>query len=118
MIVDNVYIIENHDSALEIWRNNRVYDDILVHVDAHLDYVSLKDTYYINIGNYVTYAIKENLFRKFYWVVPDIFWEDFTYGKMIVSQLPNCFEVIDINEKMIRLKKHGIFSWGTCNYWN
>ena len=104
MIVDNVYIIENHDSALEIWRNNRVYDDILVHVDAHLDYVSLKDTYYINIGNYVTYAIKENLFRKFYWVVPDIFWEDFTYGKMIVSQLPNCFEVIDINEKMIRLK--------------
>lgn len=104
--MENVHLIENHDKALEIWHDNGVYEDILVHIDAHLDYVSVKDAYYINIGNYLTYAIRENLFRKFYWVVPDIFWKDFSYGKMIIQKLPRCFEVDDMNDKMIRLKNN------------
>lgn len=102
--MNNVYIIENHDMALEIWLNNGVCAGTLIHVDAHFDYVPSKDAHYINIGNYLTYAVLGKLFKKIYWVVPDIFWKDLGYTQIIIDQLPHCFEVIDINEKTIRLK--------------
>lgn len=90
--------------ALEIWHNEEVYNGILIHIDAHLDYVSLKESYYINIGNYLAHAVSKNFFKKVYWVVPDILWKNSIYTKMIISQLPRCFEVIDIDEKVIKLK--------------
>ena len=102
--MNNLHIIENHDMALEVWRNHGVFNSILMHVDAHFDYVSLKDSYYVNIGNYLVYALSEKRFKKIYWVVPDVFWKDSTYAEKIINQLPQCFKTIDVSEQTIKLK--------------
>lgn len=36
--MNNIFIIEDHDQALKIWRNNKVKSVDLVHIDAHLDF--------------------------------------------------------------------------------
>lgn len=102
--MNDVYIVDNHDMALGIWQNHRICDGTLIHVDAHFDYVTLKDCYYISIGNYLTHAVSEKIFRKVYWAVPDYFWKDSAYAQIIISQLPHSFEVVDINEKTIKLR--------------
>ncbi len=36
--MNNIYLIENHDEALRIWRQKGIEDIDLVHIDAHIDY--------------------------------------------------------------------------------
>ena len=35
---DNVFIFENHDEALKVWREKKVKNLDLVHLDAHIDF--------------------------------------------------------------------------------
>jgi len=36
--MNNICIIEDHDRALKIWKDNKVKSVDLVHVDAHVDF--------------------------------------------------------------------------------
>lgn len=79
--------MENHDEAYRVWRDAGVRQKILVHIDAHDDLVWMPDRAAINIANFICPALKENLVREVFWVVPDQTWEDASSRKPLVRRL-------------------------------
>lgn len=99
----NVFLMENHNQALLLWRKTGQKNRILVHIDRHFDFVNIldkdpagllearsiadfkkmaKNNFFwnlsgrkkdalVHIGNYIYPAVKENIVREFYWIVPD-----------------------------------------------
>lgn len=65
-----VYQIENHDEAYQIWKNNGVQNAVLVHIDAHKDFINDKCDY-ITIGNFLNYALDDEIINSIVWIVPD-----------------------------------------------
>ena len=74
---DRIFKFENHDAAYYLWRDGRVSERILLHIDAHHDMYApwRNDDRYITIANYILPALQENLVREVVWVVPDETWE-------------------------------------------
>ncbi len=101
--MSRVYLIEDHDEALRVWRRKKAKDLSLVHLDAHMDFDfhaarPLLETFHeaqsveelknglehslaflrfeqdfskqTHIGNYIYPAMREEMVRDFYWVVP------------------------------------------------
>ena len=101
--MSEVYLIEDHNEALDIWRRRNIRGLDLVHIDAHIDFGfypvrpiktiladarSLKELTarleqnilflryedsldkQANIANYIYPAIRENIVKDFYWVIP------------------------------------------------
>jgi len=62
--------MENHDEAYYLWREQGVRNTTLVHVDAHHDMWPANDGP-VNVGNYVSRAIRDGIVGDIYWVVPD-----------------------------------------------
>src|SRR5262249_44075429 len=73
--VERVILMENHDAAYHVWREARVCQRILVHIDAHHDMWCVKDGTPITIANFIAPALKEDLIREVFWVVPDDSWQ-------------------------------------------
>ncbi len=73
--IERVFVMENHDQAYRIWRNAGAKSRILIHIDAHHDMWWAEDTASIHIANFVCLALKENIAREVFWVVPDASWE-------------------------------------------
>jgi tetratricopeptide (TPR) repeat protein len=69
--LDNLHVMENHDQAWHIWREAGVKRRVLVHVDAHHDMWWIDDNRYITIANFICPALKEDVVREMYWIVPD-----------------------------------------------
>jgi len=95
-----VFVVEEHDEALRIWRRNRIKKVDLVHVDSHIDFrvfqakpfetifrqaknlktlksdleynlaYRKKFSKHANPGNYIYLAMQEDLVGDFYWVIP------------------------------------------------
>lgn len=64
--------MENHDGAYLVWKDAGVREKILVHVDAHHDDLSwLADRSSLNIGNFISQALKEGIVREIFGVVTD-----------------------------------------------
>ncbi|MDP8259994.1 MAG: tetratricopeptide repeat protein [Candidatus Gygaella obscura] len=42
MVNKKIFLIENHDSALKVWKDNRIKCCNLVHIDAHIDWNFIK----------------------------------------------------------------------------
>jgi tetratricopeptide (TPR) repeat protein len=87
--------MENHDAAYHTWRDAGVRQRILVHIDAHHDMWGIKDGTPITIANFICPALKEDLVREVFWVVPDASWETarargalFRHLKAIVKGYP------------------------------
>jgi tetratricopeptide (TPR) repeat protein len=70
----NIFFIENHDEAYPIWRASGFKERILIHIDAHDDLEWISDNDSIDIGNFICPALKEDIVREVYWVVPDQTW--------------------------------------------
>jgi len=70
-----IRLMENHDGALRIWREAGVRDRILVHIDAHHDMWWLESDDSLSIANFLCAALKEQIVRELYWVVPDATWQ-------------------------------------------
>jgi tetratricopeptide (TPR) repeat protein len=83
--VDRVFLMENHDHAYHLWKEAGFRDRILVHIDAHHDMWWLDDIRSLSIANFVCQAIKDEIVREIYWVVPDQTW-DTSQGRTAVRR--------------------------------
>jgi len=66
-----VFPIENHDDACRIWRDAGVKRRVLIHIDAHHDMWWIADARSLTIASFICMALREELVRDVYWVVPD-----------------------------------------------
>ncbi|MBC5766458.1 tetratricopeptide repeat protein [Ramlibacter albus] len=87
-----VHLMENHDSAYQVWHDAGVRGRVLVHIDAHHDLYGrwvLKDggRSRINIANFVYAAIEEGCFGEIWWVVPDATWSTAKQRRDVVKEL-------------------------------
>ncbi len=80
-----VFLIENHDEAYQLWREAGVQRRILIHVDAHHDMWWLRDGARVTIANFISPALREDVVREVYWVVPDQTWGSATNRRHVVS---------------------------------
>jgi len=71
---DVIHLMENHDRAYELWSEGGMHQRTLVHIDAHHDMVWAEDRAGLSIANYICFALKEQIVREVYWVVPDHTW--------------------------------------------
>ena len=65
--------MENHDEAYHIWRDSGLQQRILVHIDAHDDMHWTDQA--TSIANFICPALKEDLVREVYWVIPTQNWQ-------------------------------------------
>ena len=74
---DRIFKFENHDQAYYVWRDRRLSERILLHIDAHHDmYVPWRnEDLSITIANFVLPALRDNVVREVVWTVPDETWE-------------------------------------------
>lgn len=70
-----VFVMENHDEAYRVWRQAGVRRRVLVHIDAHHDMWWKSDATPVHIANFLCPALREDLVRELYWVVPDASWQ-------------------------------------------
>ena len=67
--------MEHHDEAYHVWREARLGNRTLLHVDAHHDLWWFDTAGALNIANFVCQALKDGLVGRIYWVVPDPTWQ-------------------------------------------
>ena len=67
--------MENHDEAYRIWRASGKSKKTLVHIDAHDDLWWTADQDNINIANFISLGLRDEIIREIFWVVPDQTWE-------------------------------------------
>jgi hypothetical protein len=86
----SIHLMEDHDSALEIWRGAGVRGQTLVHYDGHLDFYWIKpgpEGESVHIGNFIEPAIREGIVSRFYWVVPDPYWKSALERRRVAKTL-------------------------------
>lgn len=71
---NHITLMENHDEAYHIWRAAEVKQRVLIHIDAHEDSWWVPDAASPTIANFICPALKEDLVKEVYWVVPDQTW--------------------------------------------
>lgn len=74
--IQQLHLMENHDQSYHLWRDAGFRNRILVHIDAHHDMWWLEDRRFLTIANFVCPALREQIVREVYWVVPDGTWEN------------------------------------------
>ena len=82
-----IVVMENHDEAYGVWRAAGFQDKVLVHIDAHDDLSWAPDLSALNIGNFISLALKEGMIRAVFWVVPDQTWESSNTRKPLLRRL-------------------------------
>lgn len=87
--IDRCFVMENHDEAYRIWHNAGVRQKILIHFDAHHDMWWLKDGAPITYANFICAALREDIVREIFWVVPDRTWESSRRRKAVIRHLRN-----------------------------
>ena len=85
--LDQLFLLENHDEVLRIWRDAGVYQRILVHIDAHHDMWWVDDEADVNIGNFISLALRQGLLREVFWVVPDAAFENAKATKPVLKHI-------------------------------
>ena len=73
--IHRVFMMENHDDAYHIWRDAGVKQRVLIHIDAHHDMWWVTDANSITIANFICPALKDDIVREIFWVVPDLTWK-------------------------------------------
>jgi tetratricopeptide (TPR) repeat protein len=79
--------MENHDEAYGVWRAAGFQDKVLVHIDAHDDLSWAPEPGALNIGTFISLALKEGIIRAVFWVVPDQTWESSKTRKPLLRRL-------------------------------
>ena len=70
-----VFLMENHDEAYRVWRDQGVKKKILIHIDAHHDMWWIPEKTPTTIANFICPSLREDMVREVFWVVPDQTWE-------------------------------------------
>lgn len=85
-----IFLIENHHQAYLIWKKLKLKKITLFHFDAHHDceinYLSIKKEKYIQINNFISNALNNNIINTFYWIIPGFF-EEFQSNYLRLIQL-------------------------------
>lgn len=79
--------MENHDEAFFVWRNAGVKDRVLVHIDAHHDMWWIPNQTAMTIANFICPALRQDMVREMFWVVPDGAFENAKSRKPVLRHL-------------------------------
>jgi len=101
--VDRLSLMENHDHAYHIWREAAVRQRVLVHIDAHHDMRWIKDNISVTIANFICPALKEDIVKEVFWVVPDPTWETRSHRRSVVRHLKDITKKYPGGRQAIRL---------------
>lgn len=98
-----IFKIDNHDQSYQIWKDNNIKNSIVIHIDAHMDFVT--GTYsYMFIGNYLNYAFDEQIINTMVWVIPDpSFLDEFILDNLIETSA-DYFKLVFKSKDMVLLK--------------
>lgn len=77
----NLQIVNNHNEALICWRNMKIKDVIIIHIDSHHDIY--RERPFVWIDNYLIQAVKENITKEIYLVIPNSFFSNERLNKYI-----------------------------------
>jgi hypothetical protein len=90
--IDRVFMMENHDDAYHIWCKAGVKQRVLIHIDAHHDMWWVTDANSITIANFICPALKDDIVREIFWVVPDLTWKTSRSRRPILHHVRNIAE--------------------------
>ncbi|OGG26943.1 hypothetical protein A2960_02240 [Candidatus Gottesmanbacteria bacterium RIFCSPLOWO2_01_FULL_39_12b] len=69
-----IFLIEDHHMAYFLWKKNNFNNQLLVHIDAHIDFHVNQlidvDISHLNVGNFIYQSAKEKIVSELYWVIP------------------------------------------------
>ncbi|NGP46776.1 hypothetical protein G4V62_18190 [Bacillaceae bacterium SIJ1] len=65
-----IHVIDDHDEAYYIWKENNISKATLLHIDAHSD---IQDEKELHIGSFIRHAINTNIVNSYYWIIPKDF---------------------------------------------
>ena len=82
-----IFVLENHDEAFYIWRDVKVTQRVLVHIDAHHDMWWINDGANITIANFICPALKQEFVREVIWVVPSATFANPKNMRSLVAQV-------------------------------
>lgn len=82
-----VAVMENHDRAYALWRERGEKQRLLLHLDAHHDVWWMPKPGLVSIANFICPALKEDLVREVYWIVPDATWQTASGRRAVVRHL-------------------------------
>jgi tetratricopeptide (TPR) repeat protein len=99
----NVHVMENHDQAWHLWRAGGLKNRVLVHVDAHHDMWWIDDTGPITIANFICAALKEDIVREMYWVVPDGALKNAAARRALLRQVKSVARSYKADRRLIRV---------------
>jgi tetratricopeptide (TPR) repeat protein len=85
--VGRLCLMENHHQAYGFWRDRDARHKVLVHLDAHHDMWWTSDAQLISIANFLCPALKDDVIREIYWIVPDRTWETAKSRKAVARHL-------------------------------
>ncbi len=91
-LTDHVHLVENHDEVYHLWGSSGMKHRVLIHIDAHHDLGWFADPNHMDIANFIWPALKENIVREFFWVVPDPAWETPESRKSVIRHLKKITE--------------------------
>jgi tetratricopeptide (TPR) repeat protein len=80
-------VMENHDAAYQVWLESGLRQRVLIHIDAHHDMWWTPDGAPVTIANFICPALKDDLVREVFWVVPDPSWESTRTRRPILRHL-------------------------------
>lgn len=66
----DIYLIENHDEALDVWHRAETFNKSVLHLDAHHDLQWSDEVEKLDIGNYLCHALQSGCAQEVVWVVP------------------------------------------------
>jgi len=104
--VDRLSLMENHDHAYHIWREAAVRQRVLVHIDAHHDMWWIKDNAALTIANFICPALREDIVKKVFWVVPDQSWETRGRRQAVIRHLREITKKYPGGRQDIRVGNH------------
>lgn len=88
-----VDLVDHHDEVYAKWKTRGVYQRILLHFDAHIDFGWISDhagnlnpnpsqsiipnpeAFEFHMGNYLHRVLQEKMIRKWIWIVPTPIWQ-------------------------------------------
>jgi tetratricopeptide (TPR) repeat protein len=106
--IENVHLMENHDQAYHVWHAAGFKDRVLVHVDAHHDMWWTDDDRHITIANFICAALKKDIVREMYWVVPDGAFDSAAAKKALVRQVEMVVKSYKADRRVIDVASRSI----------
>ena len=121
--ISSVHVFDNHKQSYQIWKTNNIKNEIVLHLDTHLDLnwlsrndISLIDNktpfgsshnLVMSQDNYLYPAVKNGLIKKIYWLVPDQSWPDETTMLSWIRETFNQHQIHITSDEIKSFRRRG-----------